>query len=80
MGKLPEYEIKKKVNLDPGTARFNILYPGGKFELVQRNVGWVRFNYTDYGKFTHKVDFLDAKTFDRLVKDGTFKILEVENE
>jgi hypothetical protein len=69
--KKEQYSITRKEYIDPGTARFNILFPG-KFEIVQTNNNVIRINYVDYGKYTHKVDYISLVAFNKHVRSGLF--------
>lgn len=67
------FEIINEGILDPGTSRFNHMYPGGEFKILKNIRGVYHIKYTKYGKFTGYLDYINKKVLERGLKNGIFK-------
>lgn len=67
-----EYYISREQIMDPGTIRFNHIYPG-EFKVVStKKPGLVAIQYTHYGRFTGKTDAIPSAVFKRGVESALF--------
>ncbi len=55
--------VPELVNLEPGTNRFNWLHPGCTFVITKVGKQLIEWRYTDYGRFTGKLDSMLASRF-----------------
>lgn len=67
-----EYFISRETIIDPGTIRFNKLFPGEFRVTSVRRKGLVSIVYTHYGRFTGKEDAIPVAVFQQCVKNNLF--------